>query len=241
MKSSSLKKVAVTGGSSGIGLACVQSFLHKGFDVISIDKAPISENMSRHVLTDLSSMDNLLHLADSFAEYEVDILINAAGIREITPVNNLSLEKWSEVLLVNLTAPFLLSQAVAKSLISRQKPGAIVNIASVSGIMAEPERAAYVSSKHGLVGLTKQLAMEYGEYGVRVNAVAPGVVKTPMTESYFDDAKVFDLISKAHAMKRCANPCEIASVVGFIASEQASFMTGAIVPVDGGWTAGKVI
>ena len=119
------------------------------------------------------------------------------------------------------------------------KSGQIVNLASTLGLMAAPKRAAYTASKHGVVGLTKQMALELGEKGIRVNAVAPGVVRTPLTERYFQDPDYAQVIRDIHAVGRWAEPREIAQAILFLADEANSFITGTILTVDGGWTAGK--
>jgi meso-butanediol dehydrogenase/(S,S)-butanediol dehydrogenase/diacetyl reductase len=169
----------------------------------------------------------------------LDVLVNSAGVREIQPVLELSFEEWNRVLQINLSGTFLPSQAFARRLVAAGRGGSIVNLASTLGLMAAPSRAAYVASKHGVVGLTKQMAMEFGPQGIRVNAVAPGVVRTPLTERYFQDPEMAETIRGIHAVGRWAEPAEIATAILFLADRQNGFITGSILPVDGGWTTGK--
>jgi NAD(P)-dependent dehydrogenase (short-subunit alcohol dehydrogenase family) len=154
-------------------------------------------------------------------------------------VLELSFEEWQRVIAVNLSGTFLPSQAFARRLVAQGRPGRIVNLASTLGLMAAPQRAAYVASKHGVVGLTKQMAMEFGAQNIRVNAVAPGVVRTPLTERYFQDPEMAETIRGIHALGRWAEPAEIATAILFLAAEENGFITGTVLTVDGGWTAGK--
>lgn len=170
---------------------------------------------------------------------QLDLLVNSAGVREIVSVLELSLEEWNRVMGVNVTGTFLCSQAFARAVIARGGKGAIVNLASTLGVVAAPNRAAYTASKHAVVGLTKEMAMELGEKGIRVNAVGPGVIRTPLTERYFQDAEQAQRIKDLHAMARWGEPDEIAKAILFLASDEASFCTGTTLIVDGGWTAGK--
>jgi len=169
----------------------------------------------------------------------LDVLVNSAGVREIVAVLELSFEEWNRVLQINLSGTFLPSQAFARKLVAAGRNGSIVNLASTLGIMAAPKRAAYVASKHGVVGLTKQMALEFGELGIRVNAVAPGVVRTPLTERYFQDPEMAETIRGIHAVGRWAEPAEVANAILFLADKANGFITGSILTVDGGWTIGK--
>jgi NAD(P)-dependent dehydrogenase (short-subunit alcohol dehydrogenase family) len=163
-------------------------------------------------------------------------------VREIVSVLELPLEEWNRVMGVNITGTFLCSQAFARALLAKGAngaKGAIVNLASTLGVVAAPNRAAYTASKHAVVGLTKEMAMELGNRGIRVNAVGPGVIRTPLTERYFQDAQYAQRVRELHAMERWGEPGEVAKAILFLASEEASFCTGSILIVDGGWTAGK--
>lgn len=240
------RRILLTGGGSGIGLACVRHFLQVGDEVTVLERAPqrlqeLAQPRLRVIQADLC--DKAAVRAGwaqlDQAGWRPDALINAAGIREITPVLELSDEEFELVLAVNLTAPFMLAREAARRWLRDGSPGAIVNIASVSGVMAEPERAAYVSSKHALIGLTRQLALEFGAQGIRVNAVSPGVIRTELTESYFSQPALVDLIRANHALGRWGEVGEVVGCIDFLLSSAASFITGANLLVDGGWTAGK--
>ncbi|MGI9477745.1 MAG: SDR family NAD(P)-dependent oxidoreductase, partial [Hyphomicrobiaceae bacterium] len=153
----------------------------------------------------------------------------------------LSHEEWSRVIDVNITGVFLCAQAFINRLQAADKPGAIVNLASTLGVTAAPNRAAYTASKHAVVGLTKELGLEFGQSGIRINAVGPGVTRTALTERYFQDAEMAETVKSIHAMHRWGEAREIARAILFLASDDASFITGTTLMVDGGWTAGKMM
>jgi meso-butanediol dehydrogenase/(S,S)-butanediol dehydrogenase/diacetyl reductase len=169
----------------------------------------------------------------------LDVLVNSAGIREIKPVVELSPEEFRRVLDVNVTGVFLTSQAFVQRVIKAGKPAAIVNLASTLGVTAAPNRPAYVASKHAVVGLTKEMGLELGGNNIRVNAVGPGVIRTALTERYFQDEEMAQTVRSVHAMNRWGETGEIARAILFLASDEASFITGTTLVVDGGWTAGK--
>jgi meso-butanediol dehydrogenase/(S,S)-butanediol dehydrogenase/diacetyl reductase len=248
------KCVLVTGGGSGIGRAVCLAFAREGAEVgvadVSTEGAEATAQEVRKAgrkavalkvdVTDPASVQAMVSQAVSTLG-GLHTLVNSAGVREIIPFLELPFSEWQRVIATNLTGTFLCSQVVAQYLVKAGKGGKIVNLASVAGLMAVPNRAAYVASKHAVVGLTKEMAMELAEKNVQVNAVAPGVVRTSMTEAYFDKPVVVEGLKKAHPAGRWAQPEEIANLILFLASPEAEFITGATFPIDGGFAAGKGI
>lgn len=244
--------VLVTGGGSGIGRAVCLAFAREGAEVavadVNREGAEATTQEVRKVgrravalqvdVTDPASVQSMVDQAVTTLG-RLEVLINSAGVREIVPFLRLPFEEWQRVIATNLTGTFLCSQAVARHLVQQGRGGKIVNLASVAGLLAVPNRAAYVSSKHAVVGLTKEMAMELAEKNIQVNAVAPGVVETAMTASYFDRPEIVTALSKAHPAGRWAQPEEIANLILFLASPEADFITGATFPIDGGFAAGK--
>lgn len=233
--------VLLTGGNSGIGYAILNDFLMAGHHVTVIDKqlsrlASLASNRLHCVELDLQNIRFLSNwLQQDNQPY--DVLINCAGIREIISVLELTMDEWQKVIDINLTVPFVISQHVAKNAICAKRHANIINIASISGLQAEPNRAAYCASKHGMIGLTREMAMELGEHHIRVNAIAPGIIETQLTNEYFNQADMVSLIKKNTPMRTWGKPENVVSAIKFILENE--FITGSILVIDGGWTAGK--
>ena len=166
----------------------------------------------------------------------IDVLVNNAGISSIHPAEEITADEWRRVIDINLFGPFLCCRTFGRIML-KQKTGSIVNIASVAGLLGVADRAAYNASKHGLIGLTRTLAAEWGARGVRCNAVCPGWVKTPMDESAQDAGLYADEdITGRVPMARFATPDDVAQAVAFLADPaQSSFVNGHTLSVDGGW------
>lgn len=244
--------IVVTGGGSGIGRETAMEFAKEGgvvaiadLDTKSAERAAeeIQKEGGRAYPFTLDTTDpKAVQAFFDAAERRLgrlDVLVNSAGIREIKPIVDLSHEEWSRVINVNLTGVFLTSQAFVQRVIKAGRQGAIVNLASTLGVTAAPNRPAYTASKHGVVGLTKEMGLELGTSGIRVNAVGPGVTRTALTERYFQDPVMAETVRSVHAMHRWGEAREIARAILFLASDDASFITGTTLVVDGGWTAGK--
>jgi NAD(P)-dependent dehydrogenase (short-subunit alcohol dehydrogenase family) len=244
-----MKTAVVTGAAQGVGLVTAALLGRRGYEVILTDIQPLDEQLARltaegltvrGVVGDVSSQAFAEDLAAQMGEAfgAVDVLVNNAGISLISPAEDTRLAQWQRVMTINLQGPFLLSQALGRQMLARGR-GSIVNVASVAGLGGVIHRSAYNASKHGLIGLTRTLAAEWGGRGVRVNAVCPGWIKTEMdiadqgSGAYSDT----DIINRV-PMARFARPEDVASAIAFLAdSEHNNFINGISLPVDGGWTA----
>ena len=232
---------AITGAAQGIGRRTAEVLAGEGYALALLDRQPVDGFPAALVHTgdvaDESSVADFARAVDD--RYgRVDVLVNNAGIACIAPAEDTPVDVWRTVLDVNLTGPFLLCQEFGRRMLSR-RDGSIVNIASVAGLRGVADRAAYNASKHGLVGLTRTLAVEWGGRGVRVNAVCPGWVKTEMDEASQAEGAYGDADIMAHVpMGRFAQPDDIAQAVAFLADPvRSGFVNGAAISVDGGWYA----
>jgi NAD(P)-dependent dehydrogenase (short-subunit alcohol dehydrogenase family) len=236
------QKVAfISGAAQGIGKRTAEVLAERGFALILNDLRPTNLELGVPTLEatgDISDQETVQRFAAQTLERFgcIDVLVNNAGISCITPAEETSLEQWQRVMNVNLTAPFLLSREFGKIML-RQGSGSIINIASVAGLLGISDRSAYNTSKHGLIGLTRTLAAEWGGRGVRVNAVCPGWVLTEMDHA---DTGVGTYthtdITNRVPMGRYAMPDDIAKAVAFLAdSSQSGFINGQSLSVDGGW------
>ncbi|MBD0417346.1 SDR family NAD(P)-dependent oxidoreductase [Oryzicola mucosus] len=235
------RRIIVTGAASGIGLATASLFEANGAQVARFDRDAKGLEIDggrglRFVMdqTDQTAVRRAISLAVSDLG-GLDGLVNAAGIADVSAMEDVTLERWNQVLAINLTGPFLLSQA-AYPYLKQSKSAAIVNIASASGILPSGAGTAYATSKAGVLMMTKSMAAEWGP-DIRINAVCPGTVDTNMLNGLFDrDDAFYDRIKKTYALQRMGKAEEIAQAVMFLISDQASFVTGISLAVDGGRT-----
>jgi NAD(P)-dependent dehydrogenase (short-subunit alcohol dehydrogenase family) len=243
------KQVAVvTGGAQGIGRWTAELLAARGYRLAIIDleepKAAVSAieaggGTAFGFAGDITQEETVEVFANKVLEsyQRVDVLVNNAGISLICAAENTTAAEYRRVMDVNLVAPFLLARAFGRKMLEARS-GAIVNVASIAGLVAVADRAAYNASKHGLVGLTRTLAAEWGGRGVRVNAVCPGWVKTEMDVANQASGSYTDAdITERVPMGRFARPEDVARAIAFLADEsESSFVNGATLTVDGGWS-----
>ena len=243
----------VTGAGSGIGRAVAETFALEGATVLVHDLSPEAREVADAIgatflAADLSDQDAVKGLAEQALATagHVDILVNNAGFQHVSPVENFPEATWNKMLQVLLTAPFQLIKYLLPGMRERGW-GRIINIASTHGLIASPYKSAYISAKHGIVGLTKTVALETGDAGITVNAICPAYVRTPLVEKQIaDQARTHgipenEVITKIMlapaAIKRLIEPSEVAAFALFLASEHGSAFTGAALTMDQGWTA----
>ena len=243
------RTAVVTGAAQGIGRQTAQLLSNRGYRLLLVDIQPCSETLdavrasggeARELTGDIASEETAVSVASAARTHfsRVDVLVNNAGLAHISPAENISAADWRRIQDVNLLGPFLLCREIGKIMLE-QRLGSIVNVASIAGLLAIADRAAYNASKHGLIGLTRTLAAEWGGRGVRCNAVCPGWVKTPMdvapqAAGLYSDSDITGRVP----MARFATPDDIASAIAFLADPaQSGFINGHTLSVDGGWFA----
>lgn len=244
------RKAVVTGGGSGIGLASARLFAAEGAEVVVWDRDRESADLAAEriaedghaahaVVADVADAASVAAATERTLAIlgEVTVLMNNAGVLDdYAPLLDTDRALWDRVLAINLTGPYLVTSALLPSMLAAGG-GAIVNTASIAGLVAGGGGTAYTASKHGVLGLTRQLAFDYGQQGIRANAICPGAVETGMTRRLFaeGDAAVMESVNSVPA-GRFAQPEELAELALFLASDAAAFCHGAHFVADGGWT-----
>jgi len=244
----------ITGAASGIGLAAAEALAASGRKVVIADinadagQAAATRLNGLFVQADLSSASGCRTLVDTvLAHYgRCDILVNNAGIQHVAPIEEFPEEKWNFIISLMLTAPFLLTKYVWPKM-RENGWGRIININSAHGLRASEFKAAYISAKHGLSGLTKTAALEGGPQGITVNSICPAYVRTPLVDGQIDaqaathgidrEEVINTIMLKKAAVKRLIEPQEIGDLVVYLCSASAQCITGTMLPIDCGWTA----
>ena len=241
----------VTGAASGIGYACAIRFAEEGATVVGFDRHECAEweavakaaPANAYVIGDVTDQATVAALVEGAVRDfgSLDVSVNAAGVTGGGPVHLLSLEEWNRVMTVNSTGTFLVGKYAAGVMMNQPNGGSIINVASIEGTTGTEGGSCYSASKGAVVILTKNMAIDYGRRGVRVNAVCPGFIDTPLMRATFDSpgmAPARERYREEHKLGRFGRPEEIAGAALFLASSDASFVTGHALVVDGGFTAG---
>ena len=240
------KTAIITGGGSGIGKATARFFHREGANVVLFGRRKHKLEETAHELgtraltiegdmTRSTDLDRLVQETRSTFQ-RIDILVNNAGIFKGAPLHEVSDDQYDEIMNVNMTAVFQLTRKVLPVMME-QKGGSIIHISSILGIIAVPQVAVYNISKGAMNQLNRSIAVEYGSYGIRSNSICPGLIKTDMTADLMNDETLMQEWSKDYPIGRFGKPEDVANACLFLASDESSFVTGTVIPVDGGFTA----
>ncbi len=225
------RRAVVTGAASGIGRACAVALGEAGAEVVALDRVSV-DGLASHI-ADVTDAAALVELARTIGP--VDILVNAAGITKPGSILEMDRRDWDRVLEVNLIGYLNTVRAFAPGMVER-RDGALVHVASIAATHPQGSSGAYSVGKAGVHMLSQQLALELGPSGVRSNTVSPGLVRTPMSEAYYQVEGVLERRNAAVPIRRVATPEDVADVVTFLASDRARYVTGADLVVDGGFS-----
>jgi 3-hydroxybutyrate dehydrogenase len=238
----------VTGAASGIGRAVAERLETEGVKVLAVDLKPAEGGPGEPLAADLTTREGNRAAVDAALERfgRLDAVVANAGFQHVDPIADFPEDRWDGLMALLLTSPFLLAKYAWQAL-AESPEGRFIGIASAHGLVASPFKAAYVSAKHGLVGLVKTLALEGAGAGILATAVCPGFVRTPLVEAQIEsqakahgmseDRVLEDVILAPHAVKRLIEPAEVASVVAFLMGDGGRAFTGVPVMMDLGWTA----
>ena len=251
----------VTGSTSGIGLGIARVFADMGMDVmlngfgdaaaIEQTRAAIEDDFGVKALYSAADMSKPRDIAKMVADAQdalgkVDVLVNNAGIQHVEAIETFPVEKWDAIIAINLSAAFHAIRAAVPGMKSR-KFGRIINIVSAHALVASPFKAAYVAAKHGILGLTRTVALETAEHGITVNAICPGYVLTPLVQKQVpetakargisEEAVIRDVLLHAQPTRHFVTTEQIGALAAFLCTDAAASITGTALPVDGGWTA----
>lgn len=255
------KSAIITGSTSGIGLAIAEALAHSGCNIIMNGLGPadaiatlrqrLADETKMRVAyspADMSKPDEIAQLvATAEAEFgQIDIVVNNAGIQTVAPIEDFPLDRFEQIIAINMASAWHLTRLTMRGMKER-KWGRYVNIASAHGLVASPFKSAYVMAKHGVVGLTKTVALEGAEFGITANAICPGYVLTPLVERQIPETAkarniteaevIRDVLLAAQPTKQFVQASDIGALTVFLCSQAAAQLTGTALPVDGGWTA----
>ena len=240
------KTAIITGGGSGIGQACAWAFYQEGANVVLFGRREdklkeTAQELGSRAMTvsgDMTRSEDLDRLVQETLSkfHRIDILVNNAGLFKGAPLHEISDEQYDEMMNINMRAVFQLTRRVLPVMME-QKSGNIIHISSILGIIAVPQVAVYNISKGALNQFSRSIAVEYGSYGIRSNSICPGLIETDMTADLMKDEALMQEWSKGYPIGRFGKPEDVANTCLFLASDESPFITGTVLPVDGGFTA----